>query len=439
MADPPSLAGAGREHQPVLSRRRRRRAQEGQVLIMALVFIAFFGLITAAVLQLADTVELQQSHGQSAANAGAGAEGGMLFAAEAASQQGSCSAPTITGPITMAGTHDTASFTTTGCNPGTTANLLADQCAVCVLGPAGLLSVDGSLTVLGPIAVNGNISSTGPTVSHVQPSTKLRPGFITCSESCSGDLDPPARQLTPGPSPAVSALTFPLDCNSSLDYTSGYQTVPSGCYTSVTLNCSQTFPVSACPYSLDLPITVVGRFTIGTGSGPMTTVTTTRDGSGVLAFTQDGSLVINSDGNLTLQGSFRNGDVALYVDPSDTYGPMDVIKVVGGALSVSGTVDAPAASVNVFGSSGTGIRGTLDVGPNGTDAESGRLIVGSLSIGPLGEATVTAVPPDPGYCWVYSDSVTVTTRGENDSGQTVVESNCSGEAGTRIISIDYTS
>ena len=438
MADPPSPAVPRREHQPVLSRRRRRHGQEGQVLIMALAFIAFFGLITAAVLQLADTVELQQSHGQSAASAGASAEGGMLFAAEAASQLGSCSAPTTTGPITMASTHDTASFTTTGCNPGTTADLLADQCAVCVLGPAGVLSVDGSLTVVGPIAVNGSGSSAGPTVSQVQPSTGLRPGFITCTGTCSGDFSPQVRQLTAGPSPAVTTPTFPLGCNSFVNDTSGYQTVPSGCYTSVSLNCSQTLPVSPCPYFLDLPITVVGQFTIGTGSGPLTTVLTTPGSSGVLAFTQDGSLLINSDGNLTLQASSHDGGVALYVDPSDSFGPMDVIKVAGGTLSVSGTVDAPAASVNVFGGSDTGPPGILSVGPNGTDADSGRLIVGGLTVGDHGEAKVTAAPPDPGYCWVYSDSVTVTTRGGSDSGQAVVESNCSGEAGTRIISIDYT-
>jgi hypothetical protein len=425
----------------MLTRRPRRRGQEGQVLILALAFVAFFGLVTAAVLQLADAVEIQQSHGQSAANANAGAEGGMLFAAEAAIQQGSCMAATATGPITMAGTRDAASFTTTGCNPGTTADLLADQCAVCVLGPGGpgaSLSVDGSLSVQGPIAVNGNISSTGPTVSRVQPSTGFRPGFITCTgTACTGDLNPPARQLTAGPSPTVTTPTFPMDCNNSVDDNSGNQTIPSGCYTSVILNCSQTFPVSPCQYSLDLPITVVGQFTIGTGSGPLTTVVTTPGSSGLLAFTQDGSLLIHSDGDLTLQGSPSNGDVALYVDPFDTYGPSDVVRVAGGALSVSGTVDAPDASVNVFGGSDTGPPGTLDVSPNGADPDSGRLIVGSLTIWQFGTASVTAVPPNPGYCWVYSDSVTVTTQGGSDSGQAVVESDCSGEAGTRIISINY--
>ena len=63
------------------------------MLIMALAFIAFFGLVTAAVLQFADTVELQQSHEQSATNAHADAEGGMLFAARAAQAQGSCAQP----------------------------------------------------------------------------------------------------------------------------------------------------------------------------------------------------------------------------------------------------------------------------------------------------------------------------------------------------------
>ncbi len=440
MADPPALA-VHREHQPVLTQRRRHRAQEGQVLIMALAFIAFFGLITAAVLQLADTVELQQSVGQSTANDNAGAEGGMFFAAEAALQQGSCVAPGTTGPIIMAGTGDTASFTTNGCNPGTTADLLADQCAVCVLGPAGLtpsLSVDGTLTVLGPVAVDGSASSSGPTVSQVQPGAEVRQGFITCSATCSGEFSPPARQLTAGPSPTVIPPSLsPENCRPLAYTTGGDQTVPSGCYTSLILNCSATSPLSACEYFLDGPIVMVGPLTIGTGSGPLTTVITTPDSAGLLGFTQEGSLLVNSDGDVALQGSSSYHDVALYVDPLDTFDSLDIVRIAGGKLSVAGTVDAPGASANVFGGSDTDQPGTLDIGPNQADPESGRLIVGTLTIGQFGAVTVNAVPPSPGYCWVYSDSVNVTTDGLTDSGQVVVASNCSGEAGTRIVSINY--
>ena len=68
----------------MLNNRSRRGGERGQVLIMALAFLVFFGLVTTAVLQLADTVELQQSHTEAAATSTADIEGGMLFAAQAA-------------------------------------------------------------------------------------------------------------------------------------------------------------------------------------------------------------------------------------------------------------------------------------------------------------------------------------------------------------------
>lgn len=80
------------------------------------------------------------------------------------------------------------------------------------------------------------------------------------------------------------------------------------------------------------------------------------------------------------------------------------------------------------------------MGPDGADQDLGRLIVGSLTIGQQaghGVVTVNAEPPPPGYCWVYSDSVTVTAGAQTASGQVMVESDCSGEAGVGIISINF--
>jgi hypothetical protein len=193
-----------------------------------------------------------------------------------------------------------------------------------------------------------------------------------------------------------------------------------------------------------------GQLKIGTGTGPTTTVTAA--GSALLAFlpggtnnnNPGGSMLINADGSLALQGSSAHADVALYVDPSDTPGTIDpdtkyVVTVAGGSLSVSGTVDAPAASVSVDGGTGTGV-GTITTTPTGSpDPNSGRLIVGSLNIGPYGAVSVTATPPTPGYCWVYQDDVTVTTDAgtRTNSGKVVVESDCSGGSGIGIISINY--
>ena len=308
---------------------------------MALAFIAFFGLVTAALLQLADTVELQQSHGQSAANANAAAEGGMFFAAEAAAQQGSCDAKATIGPITMMGSDDSASVTTNACNPGATADLLADQCAVCVLGPYGpsqspSLSVSGTLTVQGPIAVSGDATSGTTTIGAADTqSTVGGSGFIGCSGTCSGDYLPSNTATLTQP-PSATAEPPTLNCQTfqpPLVFTS--PTPIAGCYSSLSLDCSGTGGV-ACTYPLAGLVEVDGLLTIGTAAGPETTVSNPSSSYAALALVpvprsagSGGSLLINADGALDLQGLAVTGDVALYVDPSDHVGPLDALRSWG--------------------------------------------------------------------------------------------------------------
>jgi Tfp pilus assembly protein PilX len=468
MADPASLGGSGSSsvHQPMLTQRPHRRAQEGQVLIMALAFIAFFGLVTTAVLQFADTVQIQQSNVQSGAKAHADAEGGMLFAAEAASQQatvptkppgnqfplGSCDARPGNGAAIAMSTPDAASYTTTACNAGKTADLIANQCAVCVLNPNGTptpLSVEatptaqGTLTAQGPIAVNGaaSNSSSSPVKSQVPiAGGGLNPGFIgcmqgsPCSGSGSGGYSPPPSMLTRPPSNTVQApsLYGNGNCNFQPWVPNPTNQISQGCYSSIDVAC----PGGTCAYTLGPGLVEVdGPFTIGTGSGSTTTVNASSSG-GVLAFVPGGSLQINADGILNLQAPSGNGDVALYVAAS---GP---ITVAGGTLSVSGTIDAPNASVVVYGGPGTG-PGYLYSTPAsppaaaGEDPDSGRLIVGTLDVKPYGVVKVTAMPPAPGgYCWVYDDNVLDSSGAV--IGQVVVETDCgTGGADTGIISINY--
>jgi Tfp pilus assembly protein PilX len=117
-----------REHRAMLNQRARRRGEQGQALIMALAFIVFFGLVTTAVLQLADTVELQQSRSQADATSNADINGAMLFAAQAAKELGGCVVG-ASGSITMT-SGAVASYITDACNPGATADLIADGCSV---------------------------------------------------------------------------------------------------------------------------------------------------------------------------------------------------------------------------------------------------------------------------------------------------------------------
>jgi hypothetical protein len=349
---------------------------------------------------------------------------------------------------------DTAAYATTACNPGSTANLLADQCAVCILGQAGNtqpLTVNGSLTAQGPIAVDGSVTPNGGTITSTVLSSSGPPGFIGCSPNC-GQNPSPATDFTPATSGLTApaspddvdfpGVTAPANCPNTYTGTAG-GSIPPGCYSSITVDCS-TAPNGVCSYAMGQGTFVLeGPFSIGSASGGDTSVSVAAPNSVLLAFVEyqgnAGSLLIRSDGSLNLDGGPLSGedDVALYVDPSDTFGPLDALRVAGGSLSVSGTVDAPAASVNVFGGSDTAPRGTLEIGPAALDPDSGRLIVGSLTVGQFGTVTVTAAPPNPGYCWVYQDNVTVTTGAGTVAGQVAVESDCSREASVGIISINY--
>jgi hypothetical protein len=430
----------------MLSRRVRRRAEQGQALIMALAFIAFFGLVTTAVLQFADTVELQQSHAQATSELHAEAEGGMFLAAEAAAQKGSCALPSTPVAITMAGTDDGVGYVTTACNPGATADLIADQCAVCVLGQSGVkptLSVQGTLTARGPIAVTGDASSgvvlpagTADTRSTVTTSGGLEPGFIACSGTCgpdpSADYLPAAGTLTEGPSPTVTppSVTPEYGCQPFTGDGTGGSHIPAGCYSSISVDCSGVGV--SCSYQLDPGVFVIdGRFRIGDNSGLTTTVN--APGSVLLAFMPKGhgdpggSLLINPSGVLNLDDGpiLGNDDVVLYAEP----GAGGITIDDGGSLSAQGTLFAPSAALDVNGT------GTVTINPNAPDVPSGDLIVGSLSVDTQADVSVTATPPSPGYCWVYADNVL--DGASNVIGQVVVESDCSGGSGTHIISINY--
>jgi hypothetical protein len=433
----------------MLSRRGRRRGERGQVLIMALAFILFFGLVTAAVLQLADTVEVQQAQNRAGVTAHANAEGGMLFAAQAAQDQGGC-VPTTHGSMTMT-SGASASYTTTACNPGATADLIGDQCGLCVLGQSGVataLSVQGTLTVQGPIAVGGDASSTGPPIrSTVPTSTGTNPGFIACTTACgpsrTTDYSPAAGTLTRAPAPSVTAPS-PANGGCRTNYVATQSAdIPQGCYASIDLECQATFFFHGpCQYTLD-PGTFVldGPFTIDSGTGWADSVSVVAHGPVLLEFAQGtdgnpgGSLLVGSDNSLSILDGTGRGDIAVDVEQDDSAGAITIDD--GGSLSVDGTVYAPDASVAVHGGPGFGNAATLTTAPTGADPDSGRLIVGSMDIGQHGVVSVTSMPPGTGYCWVYDDSVSAASGGTTSTGQVVVESDCSGVESTGIISISY--
>lgn len=129
----------------MLSRRRRRHGEQGQVLILALAFIAAFALVVAAVLAFASTAALQHARTETTAQTDAAGEGGAAFAAADAARNpslgwcpnGNTTPPnTDNGSLTMAdGKNTQAHYSQTACDPGQTATSVANQghCLLCIL------------------------------------------------------------------------------------------------------------------------------------------------------------------------------------------------------------------------------------------------------------------------------------------------------------------
>jgi Tfp pilus assembly protein PilX len=448
----------------MLNRRARRRGEQGQVLIMALAFIVFFGLVTTAVLQLADTVELQQSHSQANAISNADSEGGMLLAAQAAQEQGGCVLNTQ-GSVTMT-TGASASYTTTACNPRATADLIADECSVCVLSTAQPAAIDGTLAVQGPIAFNGG--STATTADTVTSTIDgfgdvANPGFIGClspSATCQTadayspavqSIQPVADPLSSAPVPGGLAQPGDGPCQPDPgsdpgDYPS--DSLPSGLYCNITLTTGD-WRLQSGVYTVLDSLGVSGDASL-TGDGVLLDFTCQYDDPRYVDTCYDppgdadgGVLDVSTSGNVSLTayeaGTAQNPDnLLVYFDPLedavlDDLPPTScddnaILCVDGsGTTALDGSVYAKSGQVD--------LGGDTRIGSTSDSSQQGDLVVSTLDSS--GDLRVDGIPPSIGYCWVYDDNVRVTTSATASTGQVVVESDCSGLKSTGIISIAY--
>ena len=449
----------------MLNRRAGRRGEQGQVLIMALAFIVFFGLVTTAVLQLADTVELQQSHSQASANANANADGGMLFAAQAAQEQGGCVLNTH-GSVTMT-TGASASYTTTTCNPGATADLIADQCSVCVLSTAQPAAITGTIAAQGPIAFNGG--STAATAGSVTSTVNgaggvANPGFIGCvspSTSCqtAGAYSPAVQSIQPVADPLSSALVpdglaqpgdgpcRPDPGSDPGDYP--HDSLPSGLYCNITLTTGDWTLQSGVYTVLDsLGVSDDAGLT---GDGVLLYFTCQYDPNPIYVDACDdppgdadgGVLDISTSGNVSLTAyeaaTAQNPDnLLVYFDPLEDAVLDDLLPTScddnailcvdgSGTTALDGSVYAKAGQID--------LGGDTRIGSTSGPSQKGDLVASILDSS--GDLQVDGIPPWVGYCWVYDDSVRVSSGATTSTGQVVVESDCSGLKSTGIISIAY--
>jgi len=119
---------------------RRRARERGQTVILALAFIAFFGVVVVSVLRFADTTGMQHVRTEATASSDSSAEGGAAYAAANAARTDLV--PTCSDTATLAmQSGDTVGYTVRDCNPGNTTTIgsgAAGYCLLCILNETPL-------------------------------------------------------------------------------------------------------------------------------------------------------------------------------------------------------------------------------------------------------------------------------------------------------------
>ena len=190
---------------------RGRSSERGQVLILAIAFIAFFGLLTVAVLSYASATELQHVHTEATASNDSLAEGGAAWAAaDAASPTYSCTSGGK-GSLTMKG-GAIVSYTVNNCNPGETGSgggkPPGAYCEICLLNTGStsnpvtqVLSMSGSsaIDVAGEIDANGSICTQTSSSPVTAGAINLLTGAKNANDKKCTPPSPPACFCTPTP------------------------------------------------------------------------------------------------------------------------------------------------------------------------------------------------------------------------------------------------
>jgi hypothetical protein len=448
--------------------RPRRDAERGQVLLLALAFIAFFGLVATAVLQFGSSVAIQLQRTKAAAQANSLFDGGAILGAVNALYSGGPCAVGANGTMVMQG-GDSASFTIHQCDPGSPAPYgsalptLATQCSLCLLspGPGSLTLHNGAnLTVTGPMSINGQLDLTGGGSVTSQGSVAM----VGCADlNGNQGCQSFASQISPSPV-RISMAQDPFSLGSAAQV--GVPLVAGPCL-SISYSASATIPADTCYSSLSLqgPGTGAATYTLSPGwyvfTGPLSlSGQANLTGSGVtLYFTcparssyfsapcsqgnDDGGSLDDEGGSTDLTAiAGTKDDVLIYFDPNET-GPSGtpagesgdcrnnspLICLGGTSQTLEGTLYAPSAAVGGFGT------GSLTIG--GANGQ-GDLVAAEL-IAAEGAGAVSL--PDPvipkgGYCWVYDETPVSGTSGTiTGVGHAVVASgSCKG--GTGLINVN---
>jgi hypothetical protein len=467
---------------------RTRKGEQGQVLVLALAFIAVFAVITAALFRAGDVAGLQYVHTESTALTETTAEGGAAYAAADAARTNpvlTC-APGEVGKLTMQGGHS-VQYTVNTCNPGNSASGSPGggtglNCLLCILNQTPsvtpstvVLTANQRLTTTnGNVYVNGSIGSSTTLTANPAGSAHIR---LLSGASLNGCV------CTPTPEYYAPAITDPLasygapapvagqpsgctaaggtwnpttGCSLSLS-ASGSYTVHPGLWASLALSGQANVIFSAGTYVFTGAFQSSGQGNIDATSGVTLYLACPNYGPGGNPCLNlppvnrvGGYIDISGQGNVSINGA-NSGQ---YMVPGQTYGisllsDPNLLDPAGVAKCRTGNTTA-ACLLNVSGN-GASISGTQDLrsgginlqGNGGETIATGRLVTNSLYIsvsghagaglsltGPAGSITTSS-------CGVFDDAVTGSAGG-GSPGRAIVQSLCGGSSNTSgIVDFNY--
>jgi hypothetical protein len=410
--------------------RRRRSGERGQTLVLAVVFLAFFGLFAAAVLTFASVTQSQRAMTEKTASVNSIADGSAQFAMSDTGVQG-CSSGLTGGTMKFpagGNTIDTLTYSTSGsaCHSSTT-SAPGQNCALCVLGTGTPISVHkGDWTVPGEVDVNGSVDLNSLT-------SGVRIGLFGAGASCSNCTPAAvslARQVN---DPLAGALPIPAPGANQGSRSSG--TICPATYTNLSGVTLAPWGSAQCGGSSSTPslyIVTGGLSDSGNNDVVANGSTIYLTPAATLSFTGNGNFSIDCGGppvpatcTSTTPTSGPYAGVALFLDPGNS----STIAFKGnGQEQISGTVEASNASLDLKGNGGS------------QSFQSGRLIINSISgngNGGAGFGFSGTVATATG-CDYWDDGLSGTlANGNTGPGHVRFETDCNSGRPTSIISFAY--
>jgi hypothetical protein len=432
----------------MLKHSRRRRDEHGQVLAIALAFIAFFAVVTVAVLSYASAIARQHVSTETTARTDSLAEGGAAWAAaDAATGTLGCT-PGATGFLAMEG-GATVTYSISHCPTGTGAGqppghycqlcLMApvSSCSPSVKGAALQLSGGSQLNITGEIDSNGSIWTESKSSTVTAKQISLVSGVPVCqgkNKLTLGSCFCVPNPTTPFSTAIVDPLAYlpaptPSGSPQSVVYSNSTRSLSPGIYSGIDVSKSAQVTLNSGVYILTGTLSVADSASI-TSSGPVVIYLACPAASApwvkpCATKESGGSITVGGSASLAVTGG--NGSysgVSVFSDPNlADPSPAQVISIEGSGTMDSGTgaVDVPSGTVSNEGS------GSLAIGS--------RLVAAYLTGSGSGAANFTEPPPTPPACPVFDFGVSGTSGSSSGPGRAIVQSNCNGHTG--IVGFSY--